>query len=109
MFFRVTYDCVGVYEALKKLIWDNNSCFSKKDWEEFKSSSDVNWLTVPNTYGDNNYSYFTEKGFDIFMEKTYPLIIQWLDKDKIKFDSYIFDVDEINLVYVDDYQIVVKE
>ena len=109
MFFRVTYDDVGIYEALKRLIWDNNSNFSKKDWEDFKASCDVNWLNVPKVYGDNNYSYFTEKGFDMFLQRTYPLIIKWLDKDKIKFNTYSFDLDEITLVYFDEYQIVIKE
>ena len=87
MFFRVAYDDVGIYEALKRLIWDNNSNFSKKDWEDFKASCDVNWLNVPKVYGDNNYSYFTEKGFDMFLQRTYPLIIKWLDKGKIKFNN----------------------
>ena len=108
-YFRITYNNIGIYEALKNKIWDNNSVFSKEDWINFKNSSDVNWLKVPSVYGNDNYSYFTELGFNIFMEKTYPLIIKYLDKENICIDKYLFDIEEFDLIYCDEHQIVINK
>lgn len=108
IYYRVTYNEIGVYEALKKQIW-NNSEFTKENWENFINSSNVNWLKKPNTYGKNNYSYFTELGFTLFMEKTYPLIIKWLDENKIKIEKCSFDETKIDLIYTDEHQIVIAK
>lgn len=109
MYYRVTYNDIGVYEALKKQIWNDNNDFTKKDWENFKKSDEVNWLKIPNVYKDNNCSFFTELGFEVFMNKTYPLIIQWLDKENIKIENCNFDIEKVNLIYSDEHQIVIEK
>ena len=107
-YYRVTYNGVGIYEALKQQIW-NNSNFSKEDWLKFKNSASVNWLKTPNTYGNNNYSFFTELGYSLFMKNTYPLIIQYLNKELINIEKYSFDIKNIKLIYSDEHQIVIEK
>ncbi len=106
VYYRITYEEIGIYEALKKQIW-SNSQFPKEQWEKFKNSNDVNWLKTPNSYAYDNYSYFTELGFTLFMKKTYPIIIKWLDESKIRIEKVFFKESEINLVYRDEHQIII--
>ena len=94
-YFRITYNDIGIYEALKKYLCNNK--FSFNDWLDFKKSEDVNWLNVPPTYNKNSYSYFTESGFKIFMEKTYPLITKYLKVENIKMEKYTFDTKKVKL------------
>lgn len=106
IYFRVTYDGIGVYEALKRQIWAKND-FSKEKWEDFRNSKDVNWLKKPRTYGNDYCSYFTEFGFMLFMKKTYPFIIKWLDKNKIKIEKNSFDKKITDFIYQDEHQVVI--
>lgn len=105
-YYRITYNNIGIYEALKQEIFNN---YTKEEWQSFKSSNNVNWLKAPVFYGDNNYSYFTELGFNIFMKKTYPLIIKYLNEKHIKIKQYTFDVKKVYLIYSDEHQIVIDE
>lgn len=109
IYWRVTYNDIGVYQELKSQIWDDKSSFSKEDWENFKKCDDVDWLKVPNVYSSDNYSYFTEKGFALFKKRTYPLIVKWLDKEKIKFDKCCLCFEKINLIYNDEHQVVIEK
>lgn len=104
-YFRITYNDIGIYEALKQEIFNN---YTKEEWQSFKSSNNVNWLKAPVFYGDNNYSYFKELGFNMFMKKTYPLIIKYLKIKNIKIEKYTFDTKKLNLIYSDEYQIVIE-
>jgi len=107
-YWRISYNGTGIYEALKKEIWDNN--FSPKvEWKKLKNSSEFTWLKTPNIYYNNCYSYFTESGYKIFMEKTYPIIIKYLKKENIDVEKYNFNDKEIKIVYFDEHQIVVKK
>lgn len=108
IYYRITYDNIGIYEALKTKLW-NSSKKSKEEWEKFKYSSSVNWLKTPPTYGSNNYSFFTKLGFSLFMKYTYPLIIKYLDEDKINIEKYSLDIKQINLIYSDEHQIVIEK
>lgn len=107
-YFRVTYNGIGIYEALKKQIWNDNSDFSKEEWECFIKSSLVNWLKKPSVYENNHVSFFTELGFDLFMKNTYPLFLKWLDEKKICIEKIHFEDKEIKVVYSDEYQIVIE-
>ena len=51
-------------------------------------------------------SYFNETGYEKFLEKTLPLITEWLDKDSIKIDNV--KIYENNIIYQDEYQVVIE-
>ncbi len=108
MYYLVTYEGIGVYEALKSKIWNSSNC-PKEDWENFINSSDVNWLKKPKVYKDNNYSYFTKLGFFSFKNKTYPLIIKWLDENKIEYEKCYLDEITTNFMYSDEHQVVIAK
>ena len=97
IFYRFEYDGEGIYEALhKKMTMD--------EWKKFKSSSAATWLPVPPNYQTGDQSFFTEKGYDKFMNLTYPYMTKYLKKSKIhKFET------ELNPKYIryrDEYQVV---
>ena len=107
-FWRISYNKIGVYEALKKEIW--SICKEPKEvWDDLKLSSSFTWLKTPPTYPSNSYSYFTELGYKLFMEKTYPILIKYLDPKKMVVEKFIFDNNEINIIYEDEHQIVVGD
>ena len=96
-FYRFEYDGEGIYEALhKKMTMD--------EWKKFKSSSAATWLPVPPNYQTGDQSFFTEKGYDKFMNLTYPYMAKYLKESKIrKFET------ELNPKYIryrDEYQVV---
>lgn len=109
-FYRLTYNGMGLYEALKKIIWKKSNN-PKEDWCNFKNSPNTNWLPIPPIYADEQSkycSYFTETGYARFKSLTLPLIYKWIDKEKI--DLYEVNMDTgNNIVYKDEFQIVVKE
>ena len=99
-FIRMTYDGIGVYEALK-----NN--MTESEWRQFKRSDAATWLPVPDIPYKHGYlSYFTEKGFDKFMQLTEPYIVKHLDKDKLEIKRYDISSASRHIVYSDKYQIV---
>lgn len=102
--YRVTYGDgdIGIYEQLKNAMW--KSIGSSKAWVDFVCSDAAKWLPKPPEYKDSYRSYFTKDGYDMYMQKTYPVMVKYLDKKKIKIDSYTIDTD--NIVYKDRYQIV---
>lgn len=106
IYYRVTCNGIGVYEALKNEIWKSSNQ-PKKDWETFINSSDVNWLKKPDGYKSSNYSYFTELGYSLFKEKTYPKIIKWLDKNNIKCEKCYLNEMDTYFAYSDEHQVVI--
>lgn len=106
-YFRFSYNGIGIYEALKKKIW-NSQDNPKEEWEQLKISEAFTWLKVPSSYPENSYSYFTEEGYMLFIKKSYPVFSKYLDKDKIVMEEYIFDDDKLDVVYQDEHQIVVQ-
>ena len=107
VYFRINYNNVGIYEAFKSELW-RISDDPKEEWIKLKDSNVFNWLKVPNISYDDCYSYFNKDGFDLFMKNTYPIFVKYLDADKINIDSFEFDLNELNIIYEDEYQIVVK-
>lgn len=97
-FYRVTYKGNGIYNELKKQV-------SKDTWLNLLSLKELTWLPKPPNYSLENKSYFTKKGFSLFQEKTLPIILKYLAKDKIKIET--FSTLE-NIIYSDPYQVVTK-
>lgn len=101
-FYRVTYDGEGIYDAFKKKV-------SKHEWINFLSSGGTKWFPKPSVdYTGSNISYFTEKGYQMFLDKTLPLFDKYLDSDKITTDIIRNKMDD-KIIYRDDYQIVTEE
>lgn len=108
VYYRVSYNGIGIYDALKKQLWV--LCLDpKSEWDRIKKSSSFNWLKTPNIYSDNYRSYFTELGFDYFKEKTLPVIYNYLDKENILIEKFVFDDLKLEMVYSDLYQIVIAK
>ena len=102
-YYRITYNGVGIYEQLKKEMYKIN--YNSSEWNKFKQSKACNWLPLPPSYCDGYYSYFTKLGYDKFMKNTYPIIIEYLDKNNIDIEQCHIDKDSI--IYQDKYQIVI--
>ena len=98
-YIRITYNGNGIYQEFKENV-------SFNIWKEFKNSNATKWLPIPPAYEGNYKSYFTIKGYKMFMKETYPFIIKYLDKNKIKVEEIHFN-DSPNVVYEDEFQIVV--
>lgn len=101
--YRLTYNGIGIYEALKKEMF--NKTHTPDAWIEFKNSPECNWLPLPPTYGDNNASYFTEAGYNKFMELTMPIVNEYISAEDIK--TEVSKVPANAIVYEDEYQFVI--
>ena len=101
--YRLTYNGIGIYEALKKEMF--NKTHTPDAWIEFKNSPECNWLPLPPTYGNNNASYFTEAGYNKFMELTMPIVNEYISAEDIK--TEVSKVPANAIVYEDEYQFVI--
>ena len=108
LYYRVSYNGIGIYEALKNEIWKKCK-LPKEEWDKLKKSKAFKWLETPNIYYENCCSYFTELGYELFIKNTYPMFIKCLDEKNITITKFIFDNTKINIIYSDEYQIVIKE
>lgn len=97
-YYRVTYDGIGIYEALRNNV-------TRDEWINILKSDRITWLPKPPNYEFNNRSYFTKTGYDTFVKKALPLIKKYLNPKKIKVEQCIIVGD---IVYEDKYQIVVN-
>lgn len=107
-YYRVTCEGIGIYEYLKKYLW-NNVANAAEVWDKFIKSSDTNWLNKPTIYDDklkDYYSYFNFNGYKMFLERTLPLITNWIDRDRIKIKKV--RINEKKIVYCDEYQVVIE-
>ena len=107
-YYRVTCYGIGIYEYLKKYLW-NNVSNAEGVWNDFIKSNNTNWLSKPIVYNDKTkkcYSYFNIKGYKMFLERTLPLITYYIDKNIIK--TEIIKINKDQIVYQDEYQIVVE-
>lgn len=102
LYYRLTYNGIGIYEAFKK------EC-SYNEWKEFLNSNAAEWLPKPKIYSNKNNlnSYFTKYGYKMFIENTYPIFIQKLDVKLIR--TEICTILSKNIIYKDKYQIVVED
>ena len=98
-YYRITYEEDGIYNAIK------NEINNYEIWNHILDLDEIKWLPKPPIYKFNNQSYFTEEGYKIFNDKVLPIIYNYLEKDKIKVDTYS-NLD--NIVYSDIYQVVIK-
>lgn len=106
-YFRLSYNGIGIYEALKKELW-NKSNNPKEEWEKLKRSNSFTWLKIPTIYPKNSSSYFNLDGFNVFMERTYPIFVKYLNVNNIVIEEFDFEDDKLDIVYQDEYQIVIK-
>lgn len=98
MYYRITYKGKGIYEALKEIVGIDI-------WKKFLNDENIKWLPKPPSYKNNNISYFTKKGCEIFKEKTLPLFCNYLENDKILIETK--EKLNNNILYSDEYQIVI--
>lgn len=103
-YYRISYKNIGIYEAFKQELWNNNDF---EIWKEFKNSEYSNWLSVPDKYTDTSRSYFTELGYNKFITKTFPYMKKYLNENDITTDTYELDYDKLNIIYEDEHQIVI--
>lgn len=101
--YRLTYNGIGIYEALKKEMF--NKTHTPDAWIAFKNSPECNWLPIPPTYGGDNASYFTEAGYNKFMELTMPIVNEYISAEDIK--TEVSKVPANAIVYEDEYQFVI--
>lgn len=99
-FICITYDGEGIYQAFKESV-------SFDVWKSFKNSNAANWLLLPPSYEGNYRSYFTTTGYKMFMKRTYPVMIKYLDKGKIKIEEVYLQ--QSNIIYEDKFQVVISE
>lgn len=104
IYYRYTYEGIGIYEALKRVM-------TYKEWSAAKTDGTFNWLPVPNVYALNSEckyeSYFTIEGNKLFEDNVIPIIGRHLDSNKVKMQ--ICDSLSDDVVYEDKYQIVVEK
>ena len=108
-YYRVTCEEIGIYEYIKRVLKTNQDN-SLLPWDGFLADDCNAWLKKPMIYLDkeNKYrSYFNALGYQIFLEKTYPVIIKIIDEKLIKVE--IVKIEDKNILYQDEYQIVVSD
>jgi len=103
--WRVTYNGIDVYDALKYELFNKSL---NDEWNELVSSKEFDWLSEP-LYVANSSSYFTDLGFNIFKEITYPIIVKYLDEENIIIEKFDYDENDRSILYSDEHQIVVVE
>ena len=92
MYYRVSSNNIGVYQAFKKMA-------GQKKWHEVLKVS--KWLPKPPSYKDGYRSYFTEKGFEKFSSLVLPVMKDLIDVSIEQFESIPGET-----IYTDKYQIV---
>ncbi len=99
VYYRITYNEEGIYNALKNIVGDYT-------WKELLNDKQINWLPKPPEYTSKNKSYFTKKGYELFEQKTLPILLKYLDKENIEINTY----NEIGnkTLYTDEYQMVIE-
>lgn len=97
--YRVTYNDKGIYNELKRIV-------GKDTWLSLLSLEAFTWLPKPPSYSIENRSYFTKKGFEKFTKETLPIMSKYLDREKIKIETF----NNIqNIMYEDEYQVIEKK
>ena len=99
VYYRITYNGEGIYNALKNIVGIDK-------WKDLLNNKQINWLPKPPEYSSKNKSYFTKKGYELFEQKTLPILLKYLDKENIEINTY----NEIGnkTLYTDEYQIVIE-
>ena len=102
--YRYEYDGIGIYEAFRLNV-------SNKVWKDFLNSGVSGWLPHPTYYPKNNRSFFTPKGKEMFESTVLPIMLNYLDKDKIKLEEITINLKNYKKsdIYMDDYQIIISD
>ena len=101
VYYRVTFNGVGIYEAYKSMV-------SEDTWRRFKASSACSWLPAPMSYGFGYKSYFTKQGIDNFKTFTLLKIAKTIPLNMIKIEEVVIRKSR-SIVYQDTFQIIVYE
>lgn len=104
MYYRCSFNGIGIYEALKKEVGFK--------WKYIKKDPRITWLPQPSIeYGPNNLSYFTKKGYEYFKHKTMILIKELAPhlETRLKVEEFK-DENELHgiIVYRDEFQVVTE-
>lgn len=99
IYYRVTCNGEGIYEALKKAIGHD-------EWIKLLNDKAINWLPKPPKYNAGYESYFTKEGYRKFNKYTLPIILKYIDEDFIDVKKY---TDSDYIVYRDKYQVVTSQ
>lgn len=92
---------------MKKEIW--RTCdFPSEEWNKLKESRAFTWLKIPPYYDENYFSYFTQLGYQMFVENTLSMFIKYLDGKNIIVEKVMFSDTNLDIVYEDEHQIVIK-
>ncbi len=108
VYYRITCENIGIYEYLKRYIF-NNFEDSKAKWNSFLNMKCNTWLHKPDVYKNENKkycSYFTEEGYNLFLESTFKEIKKIIKEKDYRID--IINLDDVDIVYKDKYQILVE-
>lgn len=97
-YYRVTYNGVGIYQALKERT-------TQEQWKLLLQDPAITWLPKPPEYAEGMISYFTKYGYKMFEMYTYPLIEKYFDEDILVVPLRSLDED---IIYKDKYQVVVN-
>ncbi len=71
-YYRITYNGEGIYNALKNIV-------GLDTWKDLLNNKQLNWLPKPPEYSSKNISYFTKKGYELFEQKTLPILLKYLE------------------------------
>ena len=63
-------------------------------------------LEPPPEYSSKNKSYFTKKGYELFEQKTLPILLKYLDKENI--EIYTYNKIGNKTLYTDEYQMMIE-
>lgn len=99
VYYHITYNGEGIYNALKNIVEIDT-------WKALLNNKQINWLSRPIEYSSKNISYSTKEGYKLSIRQTLPIILRYLDKEKIKIDTYNGICN--NVLYTDEYQIVIE-
>lgn len=104
--YRFAIDGVGIYEAMKKLIFRRySSDYARKWWKKILDAS--SWLPKPavDSYGEGLISWFTEKGEAKFRKTVLPLMLVDVVYEDIEFsEKPMSKLGQI--IYQDEFQVV---
>lgn len=98
-YYRVSYNGVGIYEALKQAV-------TKDEWIKILKDPKITWLPKPPEYANGYISYFTPYGYKMFETHTYTLISKYLNEKDI-LAVKLSDLGS-DIIYQDKYQVVVN-
>ena len=98
----IDYEGSSVFQALNET--------AGLDLKDMLENEDINWLPKPLEYEYDTEikSYFNMEGYGEFKSRVLPIVKKYLDEGRLHIE-YKEHVDEMSIVYSDEFQIVVKK